>query len=272
MSIVVLSFDLAQALNGALVTVSGYEDKYTGRLRREGKDLSQFVVYMAGSRLVVGDDGTVRSCIPSLTGVTAGTTVLGIYTESTTEDMHYKSRGYIPSEHQETGYTDEVELRSMQMRDHFALTALGVIMQRLDHPEAADDETCLHYSRVAYRWATGMMQAALASREGVKVPDEDQGDEKELVEVDTDELANTTEKLLYNIAATLENIKKQDQDHYDDTHTEDDELKISIAALGDMMTQDDELKVTVTDMPAIDINSMPEETPEPSPEPEPEPQ
>ena len=142
MSIVVLNFDLAQALNGALVTVSGYEDKYTGRLRREGKDLSQFVVYMAGSRLVVGDDGTVRSCIPSLTGVTAGTTVLGIYTESTTEDMHYKSRGYIPSEHQETGYTDEVELRSMQMRDHFALTALGATMPSRTPSPVSPSSTC----------------------------------------------------------------------------------------------------------------------------------
>lgn len=234
------TFNLVQALNGALVTVSGYEEVYTGRLKREGKDLSQFVVYMAGSRLVVSDQGKVLSCIPSLTGVTAGTTVLGIYEDTVDSDMTYKTEG--GTRHTDSGYSETVELRSMQMRDHFAAVALGEILRRLDHPESANDSDVLHYSRVAYRWAAGMMDAALSSRLGVETPSGGQpSTETDLVTVDPDTLATNTEKLLYNIAATLDNIKLQAKSQFDDTHTSDGEVKVA-----------------VTDMTDIDINSMPD--------------
>lgn len=222
-----IPFNLYDALNGALVTVAGHEDECTGRLVKEGSGATQYVAYLGGSKMIVDKDGTVRVCTPSLSYVTVNSTVLRIYSDSLDDDLRFKTRG--ESQHQETGYSDEVNLTNIQLRDYFALTALRVIMERVDHPESADDAKIMHYSKVAYRWAQGMMSAALASRQGVE---ESSGStptqESDLVDVTTDTLATTTEKLLYNIATTLENMKLQNKDNFDNTHTEDYELLVKV--------------------------------------------
>ena len=191
------TFSLEDALSGVLVGFQKTNDwdlSETGLLEFVG---SRYQVYINGYKLYVESTGKVVECKP------ANSNYLNHTLQMVTADMGDEGAvgGAITRTWtEETGYSQEVTLTTIEPRDQFAVQVLNAMLIHTEHPEAFDDARCLMYSRAAYRWAQAMMIAAADSRHG-----ESENVNPGGVAVNSNDLQSNTEKLLYNIGEYMKN-------------------------------------------------------------------
>jgi len=205
MSYVFSPFVLEDALAGKLVGYDNGTYDLTGWLKAPGPN---FKVVISGKELYVDGTGVVKKSSHPV--VTIGSTLKMVSSElDTSTTTGVKSRGKTdPNPPQGATATDEVNLSAMQPRDHFAMTALRAIMDKMDHPESADDATIIAVSRSAYRWAHGMVEAAYDARYGKYKYSVKPGEIQE-IEVDTDSIETNTDKILYNMSQYMKHAAKK---------------------------------------------------------------
>lgn len=273
-------FDLEKAKNGALVGMSSgtYQLDKTGYLMpSDRKDISGalwMTTFKDGTKVYVNNSGAIVS---GGSGSLQMANVTLDYT-SGTKQIRTRTLG------------NEVNLSALQPRDHFALSILQALIQKIEHPENANDATILKVCSSAYQWAQGMMicsadfreekahAVAQARRAGVDgdepepEPDPNEIKEYELVEIDLSELENNTDRLLYNIFACLDSFKSVNKifkdrglkvkgSDVDDAialkiQGSDDEEANSIKTKIDM--GEDALDVNIKEMPEVEISGTPD--------------
>ena len=205
MSYVFSPFVLEDALAGKLVGYDNGTYDLTGWLKAPGPN---FKVVISGKELYVDGTGVVKKSSHPV--VTIGSTLKMVSSElDTSTTTGVKSRGKTdPNPPQGATATDEVNLSVMQPRDHFAMTALRAIMDKMDHPESADDATIIAVSRSAYRWAHGMVEAAYDARYGKYEYPVTPGEIDE-IEIDTDSIESNTDKILYNMSQYMKHAAEK---------------------------------------------------------------
>lgn len=207
------NFNLQDALAGQLVGFQNDLDtndlSLTGKLQEPGP---LYKLVIGGHTLKVNSSGTVVESRPS--GFHVGETLKMV---RATMDPSLDYGTSYPTRHEQTGRVTNVNVTQMEPRDEFAVAALKVLMSKLENPEMADDATILSYTQSAYRWAKGMMDSAIQARLSDKQSEEEtpSTEEKDMIEVDTNSLSTTLEKVLYNIQVTLENTKIQNKEVYE---------------------------------------------------------
>ena len=193
-------FDLEVALSGVLVgfPIEGSEWNLsnTGKLLSDNEG-SSYRVIIQGITLQVDRTGKVINTYPKsddYLGKTLKMVTAAFDTDCAVGDTVTRSSG----QGSDLEHDANSVINILEPRDHFAMSALSMMMNNVKSPEAQDAATMLLYSRAAYRWAQAMMIAAADSRKGSYIgPDFD-------VEVSPGDLQSNTEKLLYNIALAMD--------------------------------------------------------------------
>jgi len=195
-----MQFNLRDALAGVMVGFRNNSDSTdisaTGVLREPGPNYS---LEFNGYRMLVDHDGNVLRCRPEkYTGQK-----LQMVTTSMDDEMEAgtAAKGRRRANAQGQYVTDDnINLTSLQPRDHFALHVLNAMLIHADHPESFDDANCMRYASAAYRFAQAMMIVAAGTRYGQSTEQS-----STTADVRTEDLENNTEKLLYNISQYMKN-------------------------------------------------------------------
>lgn len=181
----------------------------TGVLVRDNKhrDTTHKLV-IEGKTFYIDINGVVRHASPASSY--EGSTVQMVYCDMKT--TYGTSQGITRGVSE--GSEEVATLSSMEPRDQFALYAMQAIMRSLPSPQAIDDANILSNCRAAYRWAQGMMIASADARAERKKQEESGGDSEEQSATTTRSVVDTstgtdTEKLLGNIAASVDDLTKQ---------------------------------------------------------------
>ena len=191
------TFNISDALNGALVGVGGSTtpddiSKVAGSLVRTDK-VTGYKVVINGKTAYLDNTGKVVQSVPS--GAFTVNQQMYIATATIQETV---GTTITRSEGAEQDYDANVSLTSMEPRDTFAIQILSAMLVHAGNPETFDDATISMYSRAAYRWAYGMMEAAANTRHGQALTPSTN------ITVNTNDLQSNTEKLLYNMSKSLE--------------------------------------------------------------------
>lgn len=221
------TFDRNVAVEGTLVGFRQSDDNdlsQTGRLFvnvTDDKYYDSYKVVILGYTLWIDDTGAVTKVFPSDGTFSLGDTLMMVVCEMETTYGTKQAITRSVSDDSE----DVATLTTMEPRDQFALAALQSILRGLDHPESYGDASILFVCQSAYRWAQGMMIAAADARAEKKKASESSGEgegggsseggEGESTTggttrsvVDTSS-GTDTEKLLGNIAASVDDLTKQ---------------------------------------------------------------
>lgn len=201
-------FDLDAALAGMLVGFKnsdidgGSHDTanldYTGKLMRDTSNTgTPYKITIGGIPMWVNSSGVVKICANS----TFANKTLYIITAEISQSVGTSQ----PLTKADEGYEDVITISSLEPRDQFAMHTLNTLLAKLDHPETFDDASIMQICAAAYRWANGMMQAAADVRKAIVASG---GTPSSTLDVDTSELTNS-EKLLYNIKVSLDDLKTQ---------------------------------------------------------------
>lgn len=227
-------FDPAEDMTGALVgfenASAGYDLSETGIIVRQ-KDYSYQVV-INGVTLKVTKSGLVYDSIPagsSYIGQTLKTVTAEMGSGTAVGEAITRSGGAEDQDH-----SANVNVMAIEPRDSFAMQIMNAILIHADHPEGFSDEKWLYYARAAYKGAQAMMIAAADARHGQTL-NPSQG----TVTVNSDELQDNTEKLLYNIGQYMKTGVA---------------LKGEVVAAGGTPTP---IQTKVTEMPDVTIDTMP---------------
>ena len=229
-----VAFDMDSAVNGALVGVNIQDPNdlstYCGILKvikdspidapvytKDGRTVKSIhQVTIKGSTIWCTDTGVVLSCTPAIPQIgvvnviTVGTQLAVLKATIPTTSGTSQTRTRTP----EQGHTANIKISELEPRDQFALHALTVIMNKLEHPEAADDANIIQACYTSYRWANAMMLAAADSRTELEpyVPSTpSENTPKDEVDVNEKTLSSNIERLLYNISANLHNKNVKDK-------------------------------------------------------------
>lgn len=205
------TFNLDEALAGSLVgyppegDTSSVDYSVSGKLHGPGPI---YKLYINGKLIKTDATGKVKQSAVSEVTVDSYLMMVTPSLDSSTA-VGVRSRGRTdPNPPQGATATNEVNLTVMQPRDHFAIAALKVLMERQEHPESTDDGTILALSQSAYRWAHGMVEAAYDARYGKYEYPVTPGEIDE-IEVDTDSIESNTDKILYNISQYLKHAAEK---------------------------------------------------------------
>lgn len=199
------TFNLQIALAGTPVGIpnptaavnTDEEAKFTGILNYiPSGGRTSYMTEINGSTIYVDNTGLVKSCSPDNTNFVPDTTTLFLV-----EDTLVQTIGSSENETDKTrqDYNTTVNLSTMQPRDYFANQVLGMLIQKMDKPEAVSDAKILFFCRAAYRWANGMMVAAANARYG----EYNGGGSSGEINIKPEELSDNTERLLYNLNQVL---------------------------------------------------------------------
>lgn len=199
------TFNLQIALAGTPVGIpnptaavnTDEEAKFTGILNYiPSGGMTSYMTEINGSTIYVDNTGLVKSCSPDNTNFVPDTTTLFLV-----EDTLVQTIGSSENETDKTrqDYNTTVNLSTMQPRDYFANQVLGMLIQKMDKPEAVSDAKILFFCRAAYRWANGMMVAAANARYG----EYNGGGSSGEINIKPEELSDNTERLLYNLNQVL---------------------------------------------------------------------
>lgn len=109
----------------------------------------------------------------------------------------------------------EVDINSLQPREHFAIAALKGIMYHMTNPLALDDAAITLITTKAFEIAQGMMSAAADARAEASGDAPPTEDKKEEVEVNPDELTSMSDKILYNIYVQNNNKAIDEKSRFD---------------------------------------------------------
>jgi len=183
--------------NPAAAVNTDEEAKFTGILNYiPSGGRTSYMTEINGSTIYVDNTGLVKSCSPDNTNFVPDSTQLYIV-----EDTLVQTIGSSENETDKTrqDYNTTVNLSTMQPRDYFANQVLGMLIQKMDKPEAVSDAKILFFCRAAYRWANGMMVAAANARYG----EYNGGGSSGEIDIKPEELSDNTDKLLYNITQVL---------------------------------------------------------------------
>lgn len=110
----------------------------------------------------------------------------------------------------ETGKSDTVSLKSMTPKDYFACHALTALIQKIDNPLSMDDGKIALLAAKSYKIAQAMAIEAYGSRENDNASSTEAG--TDYVEVDSDNLTNDTDRLLYNINESIKANTKSNKE------------------------------------------------------------
>ena len=158
-------FDIESALNGTLVGVGGSTtpddiSKVAGKLSVTTTS-NKYKVVIDGKTAIVDKEGNLLSCTPAGSFVASQKFKLATTTlTETVGNSITRSRGQVP------GHTNTAVISQLEARDHFAVQILNAMLMNAGNPVEFDDANIALYTRSAYRWAEGMMQAAANAREG----------------------------------------------------------------------------------------------------------
>lgn len=115
------------------------------------------------------------------------------------------------------GDTGIVDINSLQPREHFAIAALKGIMYHMTDPLALDDAAITMITTKAFRIAQGMMAAAADARAEYEKPEDptEEGEKKDEIEINPDDLTSASDKILYNIYVQNNNRSIDDKSRFD---------------------------------------------------------
>lgn len=201
-------FDLNDALSGALVGIpttapaSGQTvdeniddiSKVAGNLVKTSGHSGQKVV-INGKTAYLDTEGKVVYSVPS--NAFALNTQFYLASSTIVETV---GSAFTRTSTQETGFSQQVEITSLEARDSFAIQILSAMLVHAGNPETFDDANILMYTRAAYRWAQGMLNSAANARHGESETQTPGG-----VAINSNDLQSNTEKLLYNIGEYMKN-------------------------------------------------------------------
>lgn len=267
-----LAFDRQAAANGVLVGIRQADDNdlsFTGQLYKTTSDkyFDSYEVIIRGSKLQIDDFGKVKKVWPASSEIAVNTQLmLVVCTMNTTYGTQQAITRSVGSDSLTTA-----NIQALEPRDHFAMQALAAIIPLLAHPESFGDAGILSVCKAAYKWAQGMMIAAADARAAVKKDDEGGGgeepeEEKKAIAVNTSEITETAEKLLYNITVSLDNLRVQQGNQYKEVKT--DGFKVSelpdvkVSELPDVTIKGTP-SVSVTNTPDVRVTNMPSVPSEP---------
>lgn len=255
-----LAFDRQAAANGVLVGIRQADDNdlsYTGQLYKTtsgDKYYDSYEVVIRGSKLQIDDFGKVKKVWPASSEIAVNTQLMLVVCTMTTT---YGTQQAITRSVGDDSLTT-ANIQALEPRDHFAMQALTAIIPLLPHPESFGDAGILSVCKAAYKWAQGMMIAAADARAAVKKDEgggggEEPEEEKKAIAVNTSEITETTEKLLYNITVSLDNLRVQQGNQYKEVKT--DGFKVS--ELPDVKVS--ELPdVTIKGTPSVSVTNTPD--------------
>lgn len=112
---------------------------------------------------------------------------------------------------------ESVDITNLQPREYFAMYALQGILTKIDNPLLLDDAKVTLISNMAFKLAQSMMNTAADYRAASS-----DSDSSSTIEVNSADASTFTEKVLYNISQSLEDIKDALSDT--DTQTTEDAL------------------------------------------------
>ena len=188
----------------------------------EDRRYTTYKTVIDGKTLYINDLGVVIKSIPDDSSLVSKSVQMVTCEMKTT----YGTSQAIPRGVTE-GSEEVATLTSMEPRDQFAVYAMRAIMGKLIEPQSLDDANILFCCRAAYRWAQGMMIASADARAEKKKATESSGgdgsgggsgesgsEEGQQSGTTTRSAVDTssgtdTEKLLGNIAASVDDLTKQ---------------------------------------------------------------
>lgn len=266
-----LTFDKKAAVNGVLVGFRQDDDNdlsCTGQLYRTTHDTyyDSYEVVIRGSKLWIDDSGNVTKVYPTNSEFSIGSTLMMVVADMKTT---YGTQQAITRSVGEDAETT-ANIQALEPRDQFAMQALNAMLSQMKSPEAYGDAAILSVCNAAYKWAQGMMIAAANARAAVKKSGgdgggEDEDEEKKEIAVNTAEITETSEKLLYNISVNLSNLHLLEKEHYKEV--KENGYKVVGSDAEDAVpvkTEVTEVKklpdVKVIELPGVKIAEMPNVT------------
>lgn len=199
------TFNLQIALAGTPVGIpnptaavnTDEEAKFTGILNYiPSGGMTSYMTEINGSTIYVDNTGLVKSCSPENTNFVPDSTQLYIVDDTLVQTTGSTGNH---TRHADDPQGGNANLSAMQPRDYFANQVLGMLIQKMDKPEAVSDAKIIFFCRAAYRWANGMMVAAANAR----YADQSGGGTSGEITVNPEDLTDNTERLLYNITQVL---------------------------------------------------------------------
>lgn len=238
------AFDRNVAVEGTLVGFRQSDDSdlsQTGHLfinTTDDKYFDSYKVVILGHTLWVSDTGAVTKVFPAdglfSTGQTLQMVVCKMETTYGTQQAITRSVGY--------GNKSVANITALEPRDQFATIALQAILDGLDHPESFGDASILSICQSAYRWAQGMMIAAADARAAVgeqessgsqgRTRGSDAENDVEYLDINTKEITDISDKLLYNLYTAIDNFKISVNNNHRDVKSSG--LKISDTVKADV--------------------------------------
>lgn len=163
------------------------------------------------------------------------------------------------------GKSPTVSLLTMTPKDYFACHALTALLQRVENPLGMDDGNITLIAAKSYKIAQAMAVEAYGSRENNDASSTEEG--TDYVDVDSNNLTNDTDRLLYNINESIKantksnketgiKISNIDKVNFDGTPT----VKLDNTSV---VTINGTPKVNVNNTPSVYVTNMPSVPTEP---------
>lgn len=115
----------------------------------------------------------------------------------------------------DAGSEDNVDINTLQPREHFAIAALRGIMFHVSNPLSLTGAQIMSICSKAFEIANGMMATAADTRAKVEEGTTPSEDKKEEIEINPNELILNSEKILYNMYVQNNNRAIDDKARFD---------------------------------------------------------
>ena len=151
------------------------------------------------------------------------------------------TKGTVATRADAEGSMEEINIDVLQPRETFACYAMMGILSGMT--DALRMDTCKMGMVVSKSFELAQLMMQEAARVRAESPNEEAPEEKKEIEIQPELITSTTDKLLYNLGVNLENLAKQDKEHYTEMKTNG--LKI--------VPKDTAMKVSVEGTAKVDV-------------------
>lgn len=227
-----LAFDSQRARNGASVgymdannevhiatEITFYERRmsdYSGYIMLDGK---QYEFLVNGYFYVNGNKQLLKIIESSITMTTGTRLVRSTSSDGTSNARPFPRNGIATTS--ETGGTEESDeteeifsIATLQPREGVAASCLQSMLQKYENPLNIDNTKIKQLVSKSFLFAQEFINQAVLYRE--KETTSATVENNKYASVDSDSLSSDTDKLLYNIAAAINNFTAQDKNQYAD--------------------------------------------------------
>ena len=150
---------------------------------------------------------------------------------------------------------EEISIDVLQPREEFAMQAMRAIIGTMDNPLHCSTYVVEEVAKKSFEFAQAMMTRAAEIRSETK-----EGDDKDKIDVDKENITSTTDKILYNIQASLDGLNKLFKDENVKVDIKNEAVPVNLKVVDGSVPVTVGNNVDVTVKNTVTVKNEPSET------------